>query len=58
MSNRALADLEAQVRRDLKLTEHPALDWMPATTGPSGAPVYDVVIAGAGQGGVALAMKL
>jgi hypothetical protein len=55
MSNRRLTDLESQVRRDLKLTEHPALVWMPATTGPSGVHVYDVVIAGGG--GVALAMR-
>lgn len=58
MSRKPLADLEAQVRRELALTEHPSLDWMPATTGPGGAHVYDVAIAGAGQGGVALALQL
>lgn len=58
MTGGALADLEARVRRDLELTEHPTLDWMPATPGPAGAHVHDVAIAGAGQGGVALAFQL
>lgn len=53
-----LTDLEAQVRRELELTEHPNLDWMPPTEGPAGAHVYDVAIAGAGQGGVAVALQL
>lgn len=58
MSRRPLDDLEIQVRRELELTEHPILDWMPETQGPGGAHVYDVAIAGAGQGGVALAFQL
>ena len=53
-----LAELEAQVRRELELTAHPTLDWMPSTSGPEGAHVYDVVIAGAGQGGLILAHHL
>lgn len=58
MSRRPLAELEALARRELALTEHPTLDWMPETTGPDGAHVYDVAIAGGGQGGVALALQL
>ncbi len=58
MSRRPLDDLEARVRRELALTEHPTLDWMPETAGPDGEHVFDVAIAGAGQGGVALAFQL
>jgi len=58
MSGRRLADLEARVRLELELTEHPSLEWMPETSGPNGAHVYDVAIAGAGQGGVATALQL
>lgn len=54
----ALDRLSAQVRRELALTAHPTLDWMPETVGPSGAHVYDVVIAGAGQSGLILAHHL
>lgn len=53
-----LTRLEAQVRRDLELTRHPDLDWMPARTGPDGKPMLDVLIAGAGQGGLAVAFQL
>jgi cation diffusion facilitator CzcD-associated flavoprotein CzcO len=56
--NATLVELEAQVRRELELTAHPTLDWMPNTSGPGGAHVYDVVIAGAGQGGLILAHHL
>ena len=58
MSVRPLAELEARVRRNLDLTSHPTLDWMPRTDGPDGAHVHDVAIAGAGQGGVAVAFQL
>ncbi len=53
-----LARLEEQVRRDLWLTQHPAQDWMPARSGPDGKPMLDVLIAGAGQGGLAVAFQL
>lgn len=53
-----LTCLEAQVRRDLELTRHPDLDWMPARNGPDGKPMRDVLIAGAGQGGLAVAFQL
>ena len=53
-----LARLEEQVRRDLDLTRHPHLDWMPARDGPDGKPMLDVLIAGAGQGGLAVAFQL
>ena len=53
----SLADLERQVRRDLALTAHPRQAWLrPRTSG--GAPVLDVLIAGAGQGGLAVAFGL
>lgn len=58
MSAEALAELEARVRLELELTEHPTLDWMPETRTAAGGHVYDVAIAGAGQGGVALALQL
>lgn len=54
----ALAALEARVRRDLELTSHPTLDWMPETVAKNGEHIYDVVIAGAGQGGLILAHQL
>lgn len=54
----ALAALETRVRQDLELTSHPTLDWMPETVSANGDHVYDVVIAGAGQGGLILAHHL
>lgn len=54
----ALDDLEAQVHRDLMLTQHPNTAWMPTRTGPDGNPMLDVLIAGAGQGGLVLAHQL
>ena len=53
-----IEELEAQVRRDLALTRHPYKDWLPARPGPDGAHLYDVVIAGAGQGGLVTAFQL
>jgi len=57
-SAEGLARLEGQVRRDLWLTRHPATDWMPPRPGPDGKPILDVLIAGAGQGGLAVAFQL
>jgi cation diffusion facilitator CzcD-associated flavoprotein CzcO len=54
-----LKALEARVRDDLARTAHPAKPWMRARAAAgSEVPRYDVVIAGAGQGGLALAFAL
>lgn len=55
---RSLAELETRVRRDLALTAYPADPWMPERTGPDGARLLDVLIVGAGQGGLATAFLL
>jgi cation diffusion facilitator CzcD-associated flavoprotein CzcO len=47
------------VRRDLDLLDYPRRPWMPAPRARSdGARVYDVIIVGAGQGGLAAAFGL
>jgi len=49
--------LEQQVARDLALTAHPRQPWLrPRTCG--GEPVLDVLIVGAGQGGLATGFAL
>jgi cation diffusion facilitator CzcD-associated flavoprotein CzcO len=50
--------LDAQVHRDLQLIAHPTLDWMPERTTATGERMLDVLIVGAGQGGLALAFRL
>ena len=53
----SLAQLEATVARDLALTAHPRQAWLrPRTSG--GAPVLDVLVVGAGQGGLAVGFAL
>jgi len=53
----SLAELEADVARDLTLTAHPANPWLePKTSG--GQPVLDCLIIGAGQCGLAVAHAL
>ena len=54
----SLSDLEAQVRRDLDILNHPKTPWVPPRHHPSGAPVLDVLIVGAGQSGLALSFAL
>ena len=54
----ALAELETQVARDLELLHHPKAPWVPPRRHPSGAPVFDVLIVGGGQGGLALSFAL
>lgn len=49
----SLAELEAQIERDLELLAYPARSWTPARPGS-----YDVVIIGAGQGGLAAGFGL
>ena len=48
-----LAALEARVRHDLACIDHPAAAWRPAAD-----PVLDVLVVGAGQGGLAVAFQL
>jgi cation diffusion facilitator CzcD-associated flavoprotein CzcO len=48
----------ANVRRDLELLDYPRRDWLPVRKTGAGEPVYDVVIVGAGQGGLASAFGL
>ena len=54
---KTLAELEADVARDLALTAHPRAPWLePKTSG--GAPVLDVLVVGGGQCGLAVAHAL
>lgn len=57
MSIHTLPSLEAAVRRDLVLIGYPTGDWVPSRT-HKGQPVLDVLIAGGGQGGIAIAANL
>lgn len=53
----SLSALERAIRRDLALIAHPRLPWLtPRTVG--GAPALDVLIIGAGQGGLATGFAL
>jgi len=54
----SLAELEAQVERDLDLLNRPKTPWVPPRQHPSGAPVFDVLIVGGGQSGLALSFAL
>ncbi|MBS27672.1 MAG: oxidoreductase [Alphaproteobacteria bacterium] len=47
-----LTELEARVRLELELLNHPKGNWVPPRQHTSGAPVYDVLVVGAGQGGL------
>ncbi len=53
-----LADLEAQVGRDLRLVAYPEIDWVPERQDAFGRAVLDVLVVGAGQGGLALSFAL
>jgi FAD-dependent urate hydroxylase len=50
--------LAARVRTELDLLEYPRRDWLEMRRTAGGEPVYDVVIVGAGQGGLAAAFGL
>ncbi|NKB48956.1 MAG: NAD(P)/FAD-dependent oxidoreductase [Alphaproteobacteria bacterium] len=54
----SLDSLEQQVARDLDLLDHPKTPWVRPRQHPSGAPVVDVLIVGAGQSGLALSFAL
>src|SRR5687767_12755430 len=58
MTISGLATLEAQVRRDHALTCFPEPLWVPPRRTATGAPILDVLIVGAGQGGQAIATQL
>lgn len=52
-----LQDLEARIRREESFIDFPNRAWMPETLSPRGH-VYDVVVIGAGQSGLAIAYGL
>jgi cation diffusion facilitator CzcD-associated flavoprotein CzcO len=53
-----LEDLVADARRDLARMNFPAANWVPATAGPDGRPMLDVLIVGAGSCGQTAAFAL
>lgn len=53
----SLAELETDVARDLRLIAYPDQPWVPPRT-HEGQPVLDVLVVGAGQGGLAVASLL
>lgn len=54
----ALTALDAQVRDDLHKIAHPNLAWLTPKKAPDGTDAVDVLIVGAGQGGVTAAFGL
>jgi cation diffusion facilitator CzcD-associated flavoprotein CzcO len=56
--SRGLAQLTAEVHRELELLDYPRRAWMPVRVAPDGTAIYDVLIIGAGQGGLAAAFAL
>jgi cation diffusion facilitator CzcD-associated flavoprotein CzcO len=54
----ALDRLAARVHHELELLDYPRRDWLPKRQTASADPVYDVVVVGAGQGGLATAFGL
>jgi cation diffusion facilitator CzcD-associated flavoprotein CzcO len=57
-TNDPLDRLAERVRHELDLLEYPKRDWLDVRRTAGGQPVYDVVIVGAGQGGLAAAFGL
>ena len=53
-----LAELEARAAHDLEILDYPSGEWLPRATHASGVPIRDVVVCGAGQGGLATAFLL
>ena len=58
MSDAALRDLTVRARREVEMTAHPRLDWMPERFTRAGERLFDVLVVGAGQGGLATAFEL
>jgi cation diffusion facilitator CzcD-associated flavoprotein CzcO len=54
----SLARLAESVQRELELVDYPRREWLSARQTASGAHVYDVIVVGAGQGGLSLAFGL
>jgi cation diffusion facilitator CzcD-associated flavoprotein CzcO len=57
-TNERLDQLSAAVRADLEVLRHPVDPWVVPRSHPSGKHVYDVLIVGAGQSGLAIAFAL
>jgi Pyridine nucleotide-disulphide oxidoreductase len=53
-----LDELAAQARHDLARMNFPAANWVPATAGPDGRPMLDVLVVGAGLCGQTVAFAL
>ncbi|WP_226578378.1 NAD(P)-binding domain-containing protein [Acuticoccus sediminis] len=53
-----LSQLEDEVRRDLARIAHPRQPWLTPKTAPDGTEALDVLVVGAGQGGIATAFGL
>jgi FAD-dependent urate hydroxylase len=53
-----LEALEAGLRRDLEILDYPRRDWMKPRRTNDGRPILDVLVVGAGQGGLATAASL
>lgn len=54
----SLAELEGKVRHELDLTHYPRRDWVHQRHTREHAPIFNVAIVGAGQGGLATAFAL
>lgn len=54
----ALEALKLRAREELRLTRYPHNAWLPELESPDAAPIYNVVIVGAGQSGVSAAAAL
>ncbi|MDE0809784.1 MAG: NAD(P)/FAD-dependent oxidoreductase [Alphaproteobacteria bacterium] len=57
-SEARLGALAAKVQSDLHALRHPEAEWMPTRTGANGVPMLDVLVIGAGQGGLSIAAHL
>jgi cation diffusion facilitator CzcD-associated flavoprotein CzcO len=54
----SLERLAETARRELELLDYPRRDWLTARRTSAGEPIFDVLIVGAGQGGLATAFGL
>lgn len=58
LSGGGLGALEERIARDLELIAWPETRWVKQRQGPEGRPVRNVIVVGAGQGGIAVAWQL